>query len=115
LWPALRQQADAEARDAREKLTLRADREATQMAELLDRQKERITKQFTHFDQTTFKFEKGAEAERDQFNRDRRYMEQRLEAIETERETEPAAIRDSYKVVLARFEPVGLAYLWPAS
>jgi hypothetical protein len=34
-------------------------------------------------------------------------------AIERELDTEPARIVRSYEVKAARFEPVGLVYLWP--
>ena len=54
-------------------------------------------------------------ASKAQFERDRKYMDQRLAAIENELTTEPQQIRDGYEVVLDRFEPVGLVYLWPRS
>ena len=40
-------------------------------------------------------------------------MDQRLTAIDREIETEPDQIKDIYRVVLQRLEPVGLIYLWP--
>ena len=53
------------------------------------------------------------EAERRQREADRRAWTRRLEAIETELETEPARIADAYKVRAIRVDPLGLVYLWP--
>ena len=53
------------------------------------------------------------EAERRQREADRRAWTRRLEAIETELETEPARIADGYRVRAVRIDPLGLVYLWP--
>lgn len=54
-------------------------------------------------------------AEREQFERDRRFMDLRLAQIEAEERAEPAAILRAYEVALTRFEPLGLLYLWPTA
>ncbi len=113
LWPSLRDQATAAAASARTKLLDRGTRESIAMEALLTAQRAKILEQFDEDKQSRFGF--MDESARDQFNRDRRFMEKRLETIEVERNTEPAAILQSYAVVLERFEPIGMAYLWPAS
>jgi hypothetical protein len=40
-------------------------------------------------------------------------MDERLVAIESELQREPAQIEALYKVALRRLEPVGLVFLWP--
>ena len=39
----------------------------------------------------------------------------RLEAIAVERVREPQQIVEGYEVMVRRIEPLGMAYLWPAS
>ena len=48
-----------------------------------------------------------------QLEADKRYWHRRLAGLERELDTEPARILQSYEVKAARFEPVGLVYLWP--
>ena len=81
------------------------------MTELLERQRKRIAAAA------------GAEglqleldlnpAERRQLDADRRAWARRLDAIETELETEPRRIADTYSVLAVRIDPLGLVYLWP--
>ena len=47
-----------------------------------------------------------------QLERDRRIWRDRLGRLDDELHREPARIQRGYQVVLRRFEPVGLAYLW---
>jgi hypothetical protein len=111
----LRDRGAAAALRARALLRERGQREGEALTLLLRRQRQSILDQFEEFRQTRFGVVLGAIEERDQFERDRRFMEKRLLDIETELETEPAAIEASYAVALERFEPIGLAYLWPSS
>ena len=46
---------------------------------------------------------------------ERKSWVKRLEAIETELETEPAKIVSNYEVQTWRVEPIGVVYLWPIS
>ena len=55
------------------------------------------------------------ENERRQLESDKRYWQRRLAGLERELDTEPARIGQSYEVKAARFEPVGLVYLWPVT
>ncbi len=81
------------------------------MIDLLKRQRRRIAEAAGREDrQMMFDFD---EAERRQREADRRAWTRRLEAIETELETEPARIADAYKVRAVRVDPLGLVYLWP--
>lgn len=115
LW----QQLEPLAREAQGKaaglLATRAAQEADAMTELLLRQRKTIeaTLHRANDAQQALLLAKAEQEERAQFERDRRFMEQRLGAIGGELQSEPQRIRTSYDVVLRRFEPVGLAYLWP--
>jgi len=115
LWTRLREQATAAAEKARAALEARGQREASDMVALLERQRAAIKAQFTHHGQLSLGLSKAAQEEREQFERDARFMNARLSAIDTELQSEPELIRGSYAVALERFEPVGMAYLWPGS
>ena len=60
-------------------------------------------------------FELDDAAERKQLEANRRYWHRWLENVEGDLKSEPARIRDSYKVTSYRIEPVGLVYLWPVT
>ena len=81
------------------------------MVQLLTRQRERIEGEFnTDGRQLTLGFTQG---ELRQHEADRRAWSRRLEDIETELETEPRRIADSYTVHAHRIDPLGVVYLWP--
>ncbi len=116
LWPALEDEADARAVAAKNGLAQRARREADDLRALLERQKRAIRKQtglvaqmelFKRADTKTDK-----EQQR-QLERDRDYMERRLDKIDDEMETEPKAIETLYEVRMTRLSPVGLGVSWP--
>ncbi|MFH1465091.1 MAG: DISARM system SNF2-like helicase DrmD [Pseudomonadota bacterium] len=113
LWPSLEQQGRQATEKAALALQERGEREAADMEALLTRQRARIGEQFEASRQLSLDLLRGAAEERENFERDRRFMDARLDAIEREIIEEPRTIRASYEVVLRRFEPVGLAYLWP--
>ena len=115
LWPQLEAQGVAATDKAAAALKERGERESADMETLLTRQRGRIGQQFETHKQLRLALQQGVAEAREQFERDRRYLDARLEAIEREIIDEPLAIRGSYEVVLRRFEPVGMAYLWPAS
>ena len=111
LLPHLERRADEFAEVARRRLAERSKTEQRSMIELLIRQRKRIAEAAGKDDrQMTFDFD---EAERRQREADRRAWTRRLEAIETELETEPARIADVYTVRAIRVDPLGLVYLWP--
>ncbi len=97
-------------------LAQRSARETEAMRKLLADQRARITTLFRKaepVDQLSLLF--PDEAERRQVLDDRRAWERRLEALAREEIAEPERVRAGYATVAARVEPVGIAYLWPAT
>ena len=103
--------ADARAR-AERLLAEGATRESEGMRELLNSQRRRIEQRQHETRQLQLDFN---EAERRQFEDDRRAWQARLGRIDAELETEPQRIIDSYQVRAARLDPVGIVYLWPVT
>lgn len=112
LWPAIRDEADAEQDRAVKMLTARAKAEAEAMRVLLASQEKAISAELGERRQITLPIEADAR-ERAAYEVDTRAMEARLGEISEEREREPAKIEALYKVALRRITPVGLVYLWP--
>lgn len=113
LWPAIRDEADAEQDRAVKMLTARASAEAEAMRKLLASQEKAIGAELAARRQTTLPLELDAR-ERGAYEADSRAMEARLGEIVAERDREPARIEAQYVVALRRLSPVGLVYLWPA-
>jgi hypothetical protein len=109
----LEAQSDERRARAIDELRRRGEQEAADMSAILGAQRTRIQqtgaarekdmKQPGLFDKDGLK----------QLEADKRHWHRRLDAIERELDTEPARILASYEVKAARFEPVGLVYLWP--
>ena len=95
-------------------LTARGDKEAKEMALILQALKERITEKQKEVETGQLKFAFDREEKR-QLEADRRHWKDRLRDIEREIESEPKRIVSSYEVQARRIEPVGLVYLWPVS
>jgi hypothetical protein len=113
LLPHLNERAETLAARARERLLARGEKEAKEMAEILEAQRARIEATAgRHAKQLPLDF---GEDERRQLEADKRHWGRRLEALRTELETEPGRIRHVYDVKAVRVEPVGLVYLWPVS
>ena len=113
LLPHLERRAAERAERAKKRLAARSDAEQRSMIKLLERQRKRIADAAGKDDrQVTFDFD---EAEKRQREADRRAWTRRLQAIETELETEPARIADAYRVRAVRVDPIGLVYLWPCT
>ena len=83
------------------------------MVEILDRQEAGIRRALADARQVQLQFTRAAREEREQFERDQKFLDLRLGAIMQERQTEPEQIRQGYGVELVRFEPMGILYLWP--
>ncbi|MBL8618915.1 MAG: DEAD/DEAH box helicase [Deltaproteobacteria bacterium] len=115
LWPTLAARGAMAAQEAQRLLEARGQREAADLRALLLRQRAAIEAQLRVGGPEEGALLPTIEAEREQLERDRRFLLRRLDDLEAELNTEPAAIEASYAVALQRFEPVGLAYLWPAS
>jgi len=113
LWPHIRDEADAVAKDALDKLTARAREESDALRGILERQRLAIIGEIEARAQLALDFTEAEKAQRDQFEADKRYMDDRLVAIQREIETEPQQIEALYRVALHRLEPVGLVVLWP--
>ena len=115
LWAQLESEATRREERARELLDKRGRDEAEGMEALLKRQRTRIDETFAEHVQLGLALTQAKKEEREQFERDKRFLRERLGAIEQELSTEPAAISRGYEVVLRRLEPVGMAYLWPGA
>jgi hypothetical protein len=113
LWPAIRDEADAEQDRAVKMLSARSKAEAQAMRTLLANQEKAIGAELGARRQTTLPLELDPR-ERAAYDADTRAMESRLGEIAAEREREPAKIEAQYQVALRRLSPVGLVYLWPA-
>ena len=116
LWPHLENEADRKASDARRDLLRRAGKESEDIRTLLDRQRRAIRAARGNLAQLGLDF--GENAAKDQLRQlelDGRHMDRRLERIEEEMQSEPAAIEALYAVRLRRVVPVGLAFAWPES
>ena len=97
-------------------LAQRGEREADAMRKLLGDQRTRIEGLIRKAEPTaqlTLLF--PDEAERRQVQDDRRAWDRRLEALARELITEPDRVRAGYATIASRVEPVGIAYLWPAT
>jgi hypothetical protein len=113
LWPALREEADGRVHDAERKLTARGLKEAADLRRILETQKQAIRKTLGDQQQTRIEWTEAERFQREQFERDRQWMERRLADIDREIAHEPEQLRGLYRVVLPRLEPVGMVYLWP--
>jgi SNF2 family DNA or RNA helicase len=102
--------------DATQKLQERGQREAADMKQLLEDQRNRIRRQQqateNDYQQLVLAF---AAADKRQLDADRRHWQRRLEQLEQEIVTEPERIEQIYQVKASRVEPVGLVYLWPVT
>ena len=89
--------------------------EARDLKHALERQRKRVAESLSKHEETEFRQLKlfGDAAERRQQEEDVRAWRRRLDQFAHELETEPASVRRFYEVKAERFEPVGLAYLWP--
>ncbi len=115
LLPHLRQRAEALAEKAKEKLKERGQKEAADMADILEKQRERIAKRAAQFeDPRQLEIDFDAD-ERRQIEADKKHWQRRLTALKDEMTREPERIRAAYEVKATRIEPLGIVYLWPRS
>jgi hypothetical protein len=119
LWKPIRDEADARAKAAIDKLKARGRAESDALARILDDQEVAIKKTLSKKAQLSFDDVKldaeQVRQEKDQFERDRKHMQERLERLTKEKETEPSEVKKLYEVALHRLQPVGLVVLWPES
>ena len=113
--------AELEARAAsrREKveadLAARGEDEAASLQRLLQDQRARISDAASVPEDRQMSLPGIVEKELAQLRADRAHWSKRLRSLDAEIATEPARVRDAYRVRAARVEPVGLVYLWPAT
>ena len=115
LTPHLEKRAEDLAERAARELIKRGEVEAKNMREILEAQRERISKHRNAIEQDqqlTFDFDKTA---RRQLDADKRHWEKRILELEEEIESEPRRVQAMYEIKARRIEPVGLVYLWPVS
>ena len=116
LLPQLEPRAQEVASKAQEKLEVRGEREARDLAEILERQRARVRKELERhegeFEQLALGF---PDEERRQLETDMKSWRVRLEQFSRHLKEEPARIREFYEVRAQRVEPVGIVYLWPES
>jgi hypothetical protein len=115
LLPHLEQRGQEARHDAEEKLSHRGRIEAEAMIKVLADQRQRVTATLSSGDVDQLLLQLDDAAERKQLEANRRYWSRWLENVEDDLKREPTRIRDSYRVSSYRIEPVGLAYLWPAT
>lgn len=115
LLPTLEQRSREAIEKAERQLAERGQQEAGSLQELLERQRRRIQQAEANFDDRQRELFEAEEAERRQLRADRAHWLKRLERTDRELETEPARVRDGYRVRATRLEPVGLVYLWPVT
>jgi len=113
LVPHLERSAQELTERATRKLTQRGISEASEMADLLKEQWNRIRKQQTQTEIIQLGLFNADELR--QLEADRRHWGIRLSLLAQEIQSEPERIRQIYEVKAQRVEPVGLVYLWPES
>jgi superfamily II DNA or RNA helicase len=116
LLPQLAPRAEELAERAKKLLTLRGEREATHLREILTNQRARVAEELAKHDkdwkQLEFEFE-GNETELRELDSHVRSWRERLVQFDRDLAEEPARIQAFYGVRAQRIEPVGLVYLWP--
>jgi hypothetical protein len=116
LLPRLEPRAEEWAALAVERLRERGKREARDLHETLERQRDRVREELAKYER------EGArqmalfdDDEKRQREADVRSWRSRLVQFDRDLEAEPTRIREFYEVKAKRIEPVGLVYLWPES
>jgi hypothetical protein len=113
LRPHLKAQANELIARATDELLARGEKEAAEMRAILEAQRLRIQKTAVEKEKDLAQPGLFDQDERKQLESDKRHWSKRLDELARELDSEPARIRRSYDVKTARFEPVGLIYLWP--
>ena len=116
LLPQLEPRAKELAALAADRLHKRGEREAADLTETLQRQRDRVHQELIRnegeFQQLTLGFD---EDEKRQLESNMRSWRVRLDQFDRELKQEPQRIQEFYEVRAQRVEPIGLVYLWPES
>lgn len=116
LRPELARRAEEIAQAAASSLRARGDKEARDLTEQLIDQRRRVREELTRYERDAEQLTLGfTTQEKDERDRDAKAWRARLEHFDRDLQQEPDRIRQFYEVRATRVEPVGLAYLWPAS
>jgi hypothetical protein len=121
LVPTLKGMADRRLAEVSAALARRGEEEAADLTNLLEQQRRRLSDESARLDAASRRepgqqlLDLWPEKERREREANRRHWGERLEKLELELETEPARLRDGYRVRAHRLEPVGVLYLWPAA
>lgn len=111
LIPHLEDHAKVLTERAERELTKRGTKEAKDMKQLLEDQRDRILKQQERYQ--TRQLSLFSPEEMRQIEADLKHWQKRLVQLEQEIEREPQRIEQIYEVKASRVEPVGLVYLYP--
>jgi chromosome segregation ATPase len=114
----LESRAEVLAERNRRLLAERGEKEAREMLDILQAQRDRIARRQEEVERKTAQGLLGLDCQKEeirQMESDLRHWKARLRDLEGELKREPARIRDLYQVKTRRIEPVGLVYLWPVS
>jgi|GEM_PF-969947 len=117
LLPVLKARAQEAAAEAEKKLATRADKEAQDMAKLLETRKTRLEQAVREHDGDRgqqLRLKLSTDEQRQQ-TADRTAWGERLKRLADEIPREPKRVKATYDVTLTRVEPLGLIYLWPES
>jgi hypothetical protein len=115
LAPELKVRATARREEVEADLAARGEAEAASLQHLLEDQRARIAAAASVPEDRQMSLPGIADKELAQLRADRRHWDTRLRALDAEIVSEPARVRDAYRVRASRVEPVGLVYLWPAT
>lgn len=114
LLPRLEARARKMAEKAAEKLQERGNREEKELRQVLETQRRRVEAELeqhrANFKQRTFGF---VDEEVRELLANMKAWEVRLAQFDRDLRTEPTRVREFYRVVSRRVEPIGIVYLWP--
>lgn len=110
----LQERGESAQRDAEASLADRGNAEAEAMRHILEEQRKRLLAELGRPDDQLL-LPGIDDAERRQRESNRRYWQRWVDNVKDDLEREPARILNFYQVKSCRIEPVGIAYLYPAS
>jgi len=114
----LEERALKAAEAAKAALAARGEKEARELLEQLQAQMDRVRKELEEYERKAAQgvlFSDLTPDDRETLEAHARVWRDRLAQFESDIQTEPQRIKSFYEVRAMRIEPVGLAYLWPAS
>ena len=116
LLPHLERDASDRVRRAEEALRARGEKEARDLGAALTRQRGRVAEELRRHEEGEAIRQLrlfDTEEQKRELQANIAAWRRRITQFDNELSAEPQRIRDFYKVKATRFEPVGLAYLWP--